>query len=840
MKIPLALSVQQSSNSTTPQSFQTQESGSSPGQDIWITVPEAAALLKVRPSAVVKRIQKGTLEGKRSEDNPFTHEGTENFLVLLSSLPERLQYQYHVSRISSVSNSDKFVSVDLVSPRSVFGDIWLEQFINIAQLLRDVAQIHKIYRGTGKIKEQLIQLAQSYHISLSTLYRFSAQPQSREISLLYTDPAYLQYKLPKTMCLWSCDLAFALYLDNDNKYSQNEIFGELKKHSTTSCDACPYSPKSNLKNDSKNNPRNSSELGTEKVVCTRCNGNNNTMIIPQNRKTVNRLLAHVPPSLYCYVKEGYRQWRAKYGLFVMRKKPLLINASASCDNHVCDCFVRIKLRRMRNDKIYEKEIAVRPILTVWMDTASRYITGWAISIIPNADTIAEAFARACVYKVGDMACGIAKVLILDCGKDMKSKLLDDPCSRYTVDNWDDSFLNERFMGIGLFQALGCEVQRNLAYSPQSKGDMERFFRILEEKYISKMCGWCHNSVAERPEGFAKKLKQLLEEKKLLMLEEFVDYFQNVILPDYHGMTSKDIDDIDKCYYKTSDADTNTASDNKSDAAIDEAVSDGGVESDVEEDADDGYTLSLESMSPAQRYKTLEKAKNVVPDWKTMGILMRHYAPDVAEIKHYGIKFAGIYYQNDKLNDYAGCRASILYRSYQKPFAPSSIIVIVEGKAICEAFPAQRNKMSGESGAKLTDDRRIQNAPQIKMSKTLDRIGKSVHNILPEKIESHELSDKEQLQEYSFAPTIREIETMTASTATTDVIPPVDTAMISAIFSQEADSSSSDTSTTSSNIDAIAGNVAENVDEQIISAPNRRKREKEFESARELLFGENEF
>ena len=824
MKIPLALSVQQSSGST-PQSFQAQESGPSPGQDIWITVPEAAALLKVRPSAVVKRIQKGTLEGKRSEDNPFTHEGTENFLVLLSSLPERLQYQYHVSR---ASNSDKFVSVDLVSPRSVFGDIWLEQFINIARLLRDVAQIHKIYRGTGKIKEQLIQLAQSHHISLSTLYRFSAQPQSREISLLYTDPAYLQYKLPKTMCLWSCDLAFALYLDNDNKYSQNEIFGELKKHSTTSCDACPYSPNSNLKSASENASKNgASELGTEKVVCTRCNGNNNTIIIPQNRKTVNRLLAHVPPSLCCYVKEGYRQWRAKYGLFVMRKKPLLINASASCDNHVCDCFIRIKLRRTRNDKIYEKEIAARPILTVWMDTASRYITGWAISIIPNADTIAEAFARACVYKVGDISSGIPCKVILDCGKDMKSKLLDDPCSRFTLDNWDDSFLNERFMGIGLFQALGCEVQRNLPYSPQAKGDMERFFRILEEKYISKMCGWCHNSVAERPEGFAKKLKQLLEEKKLLTLEEFVDYFQNVILPDYHGMTSKDIDD----YYNTSDADMNTASDttNNANAADDEKSN--AVE--ARDEIDDGYTLSLESMSPAQRYKTLEKARNVVPSWQTMGILMRHYAPDVAEIKHYGIKFAGIYYQNDKLNDYAGYRASILYHSYQKPFAPSSIIVIVEGKAICEAFPAQRNKMSGESGAKLTDDRRIQNAPQIKMSKTLDRIGKSVHSILPEKIESHELSDKEQLQEYSFAPAIREIETMTA---TSDVMPHVDTAMISAIFSQESDNSSS---ATSSNIDVIAGNV-ETPDEQTTSAANRRKREKEFESARELLFGENEF
>ena len=121
MKIPFALSVQQSfkqSSGSTTSLLQTQEPGQ-PLQDIWSTVPEAAVLLKVRPSAVIKRIQKGTLVGKRSEDNPFTHEGNANFLVLLSSLPERLQYQYHVSRL------DEHVSVDLVSPRSVFGYIWL-------------------------------------------------------------------------------------------------------------------------------------------------------------------------------------------------------------------------------------------------------------------------------------------------------------------------------------------------------------------------------------------------------------------------------------------------------------------------------------------------------------------------------------------------------------------------------------------------------------------------------------------------------------------------------------------------------------------------------------------
>ena len=72
---------------------------------------------------------------------------------------------------------------------------------------------------------------------------------------------------------------------------------------------------------------------------------------------------------------------------------------------------------------------------------------------------------------------------------------------------------------------------------------------------------------------------------------------------------------------------------------------------------------------------------------------------------------------------------------------------------------------------------------------------------------------------------------------------MDTARISAMFSQEADSFSSATATsttsTLSTIDVIAGNAGI-PDEQTISAANRRKREKEFEDAREFLFGESDF
>lgn len=65
MKIPTALASLANSKSE----LSSEEPSQQPDK-IWLTVPEAAALLKIRPNAVVKRILKGTLEGKRSEDIP--------------------------------------------------------------------------------------------------------------------------------------------------------------------------------------------------------------------------------------------------------------------------------------------------------------------------------------------------------------------------------------------------------------------------------------------------------------------------------------------------------------------------------------------------------------------------------------------------------------------------------------------------------------------------------------------------------------------------------------------------------------------------------------------------
>ena len=239
------------------------------------------------------------------------------------------------------------------------------------------------------------------------------------------------------------------------------------------------------------------------------------------------------------------------------------------------------------------------------------------------------------------------------------------------------------------------------------------FRIIEEKYISKLPGWCHNSVKERPDGFARKLSSLLEKKELLTLEEFVARFRDDILPGYHG-----------------------APDPPDDAAVLDGMP--------------GWMVAIESMSPLQRYLSLEKAKTPVPDWKTLGILKRHYYPDKDVINHYGVRFQNVCYTDEALSGHVGERVDILCHTFTKPYAPGSITVLLNGKFLCEAFPVQKHKMVGEAPEALQDSDDIQDLAKKEMSQAVQRISRSAHSILPGNMDEQEPSKKDQMREMAYA------------------------------------------------------------------------------------------
>ena len=96
------------------------------------------------------------------------------------------------------------------------------------------------------------------------------------------------------MCLWSCDLAFALYLNQESYYSQNDIQAELsRKRETVLCATCPYHPDADRKG-----------FDTDIPVCAK---HDEYMLVPNNRRTINRLLKHIPSQLVLFCRRGYRE-----------------------------------------------------------------------------------------------------------------------------------------------------------------------------------------------------------------------------------------------------------------------------------------------------------------------------------------------------------------------------------------------------------------------------------------------------------------------------------------------------------------------------------------------------
>lgn len=337
-----------------------------------------------------------------------------------------------------------------------------------------------------------------------------------------------------------------------------------------------------------------------------------------------------------------------------------------------------------------------------MDTATGCLVGWVISVLPNADTIAESFCRAVSLTVGEEFHGLPKGILVDCGRNYRSALLQDLPENFRPAN-DSLYLNRRFAGLGLLPALGVEVHSALPYHPQSKS-IERLFGTLERQWICKLKGWCHSSVQERPAGFAQHLQRLLVNKELLTLEEFVEKFQSEILPAYHHFR--------------------------------------------EDTPENMGTPTLSSMSPMERYHALEKPYLVTPDWRTLSALKMHHAVG-CKIRRHGIRFQNVWYWDEALARHMDALADVFYHAVEKPLAPSSLTVTVNGRFVCEAFPAQRFPFTNADTVELQAHLDGQRRHQHEMEKTVCRINRSAAGILPPDTTAA-ASEKAQLRSHCYA------------------------------------------------------------------------------------------
>lgn len=641
--------------------------------ETWITVQEAVGLLQLKPSTIIRRIQEGKLIGRKTrmedphyesvEHNGSSQDGAEHceqttnaqsesegeYAVLLNALPYQLQQQYGEAQLSE----NQCLSLDLLSIRESKGNRSVEHYLKALRMFREAADIRRTHAQDGTITPRLKELARKHGISLRTLYRYEATPEIQAASPLFLDPVYLSAHMPKAMCLLAIDLAYALWLDPNHRLSQNTILRQVQALAPEMlCENCPYRAESDVR---------AKVLSSQPNTCPECRLKEKHMLAPTTRHPLNRLLAHVPQQQICYCREGVRAWRARFGHFAIREKPLQVNACFQGDHHVFDLFVDCSIPDQQGKKHH---YLIRPVLTAWMDTASGCIVGWVISFLPDADTIAEAFSRAVAYTATEEFAGLPASVYVDCGKDYSAALLQDLDLRFRNAVSVPACLNDSFAGNALFPALNVVVYRARPYQPQSKS-IERFFGTLERGYIAKLPGWCGNSIANRPPDFLRKLHRLQSEGKLFTLASFARYFASVILPDYHN-----------------------------------TVPEG----------------STNRMTPLECYRSLPKARDLIPTWKTMSILKSRRA--YYTVQRQGIRCQNVFYWSDALDPYVGYRLLVYY---SESLPPLSVTVILNGRYLCEAYPVAALPFVGAQPDQLQAHLDAQTLQRKKMQAPVTRI-----------------------------------------------------------------------------------------------------------------------
>ena len=169
---------------------------------------------------------------------------------------------------------------------------------------------------------------------------------------------------------------------------------------------------------------------------------------------------------------------------------------------------------------------------------------------------------------------------------------------------------------------------------------------------------------------------------------------------------------------------------------------------------DNWMPVLASMSPMERYHALEKPYLVTPDWRTLSALKMHHTSG-CKIRRHGIRFQNTWYWDDALRQHIGDSADVFYHAVEKPLVPSSITVAVNGKFVCEAFPAQRLPFTGANPVVLQSHLDGQKKHQREMKQVITRINQSAAGILPSYATASTMSEKAQLRDLCYAATVNE-------------------------------------------------------------------------------------
>ena len=197
------------------------------------------------------------------------------------------------------------------------------------------------------------------------------------------------------------------------------------------------------------------------------------------------------------------------------------------DEHTFDCWVAYK---QPNGKV----IPIKPHLAAWVDMRSRAIMGDVLCKDANSDILKQSLLKMMYSEPG----GIPEYLYIDNGKDYTAKTMTgrDRNDRSGMD-FDDTTK-------GFYKSIGIkDDHRALPYEPWSKGQIERFFRTVCNRFTKWFKSYTGTLTGSKTsDKVTKDIKRMCENGELLTMEEFYEewhkWLTEVYMHTEHGGLKK--------------------------------------------------------------------------------------------------------------------------------------------------------------------------------------------------------------------------------------------------------------------------------------------------------------
>ena len=577
----------------------------------WISVPVFADISKRTPEKIRKDYSKLIT----------------NDCIPLKDVPKKYQDIY----VNEFLLRGKVIDFPLINAVKDYADPLHDSNIQILfnemKMMQEAMYITSTCKGsiTAKLKE----LAKKYNMSYASLCRrrkeyMSITPLKLILKRNQPDDSFNDNR---PTCCKMCRVLIAYKHQKAGKIHASKIYRDIKNSKPYPCSQCPFKNK-----------------GCQRNACF--------MAVPNCQDTVERVITEIPEQLDVLAIDGIREWEAYFSHKTIRKKPDIVNHVWFSDHKCLDIFVRT---HQNPDGSW---VLRRPWITAILDAASNVMVAYVLSLNPNSDCIAEAFARACVFTVDTPYHGIPNFFYCDQGKDYRSNLMKGMANTPE----EPLILNKDFSDSGLLEWFGIKNVVSLPYHGWSK-TIEAIWKTIDDEWIRPLPGYCGSDNKVRPYVLSKQIK----DNNIYTFEQFADYFADTIYYEYNN-----------------------------------------------------FTLGGTRPSPNELYSSLPKASTLVPTWSTLAVLKSKSQP--RSLRDNGIKYDYGTYWCSVFSALVEHEKNTEFRifNFDSPFN-RSLSIVKDHKYIGEAFLVEGLNLVEENRHKLLEHLIEQREQKRFYSKRIEQI-----------------------------------------------------------------------------------------------------------------------